>query len=101
MKLRSVAKGDTMTDKEFIEMWNKVTREEMGDCEKMQTELATCCNFCLELSNTGLCIPWKDFPESYRRTMMTALLLRLTGKKPRDIINEIKNIGRIDTCGKP
>lgn len=84
-----------MTDKEFIDLWNQVTKTELDDCDKVQDELATCCNFCLELGNAGLRIPWKDFPENYRRQMMTALLLRLTGTTPKEIIGKIENLGRM------
>lgn len=90
-----------MVDKEFVDLWNQITQDEMSDCDRMQNELSACCSFCLELSNTGLRIPWKDFPENYRRTMMTALLLRLAGKTPKSIIKEIENIGRDNTNGSP
>ena len=84
-----------MTDEEFIDLWNHVTKDELDDCDKAQEELAVCCNFCLELGNAGLRIPWKEFPEDYRRRMMTALLLRLAGTTPREIFNKINNIGRM------
>ena len=86
-----------MTDKEFIDLWNQVTREELNDCDRVQEELAACCCFCLELGNAGLRISWKEFPENYRRRMMTALLLRLAGTTPKEIFGKIKNIGRVET----
>lgn len=84
-----------MTDKEFVDIWNEVTRAELDECDKVQNELAVCCNFCLELGNAGLRIPWKEFPENYRRLMAIALLLRLAGTTPREIFGKIKNLGRM------